>query len=112
MRTTTSRVLFGALLIGAALSAQDGPRGHWTGSIDVPDHALTVEIDLDKTAKGWVGSMAVPAQKVSGLPLEVSFTNGKWTFRMKGGADVPTFTGTLSADGLTLSVDFARGVQP
>jgi len=109
MRTTTNRVLLVALLISAALSAQEGPRGHWTGSIDVPDHAVTVEIDLDKTAKGWVGSMAVPAQKVSGLPLEVSFTNGKWTFRMKGGADVPTFTGTLSADGLTLSVDFAQG---
>ena len=110
MRTTMSRVLFGALLISAALSAQDGPRGHWTGSIDIPGHTAAVEIDLDKTAKGWVGSMALPVQKASGIPLEaIAFTNGQWTFRIKGLPEAPTFTGTLSADGLTLSGDFTQG---
>ena len=110
MKTATSRVLFGALLIATALSAQDGPRGHWTGSIDVPGHVAAVEVDLDRTAKGWVGSMAVPSQKASGIPLEaISFTNGEWTFRIKGLPEAPTFTGTLSADGLTLSGDFTQG---
>jgi hypothetical protein len=110
MRTTTNRVLFVALLISAALSAQDGPRGRWTGSIDIPGHTAAVEIDLDKTAKGWVGSMALPVQKASGIPLEaIAFADGKWTFRIKGLPEAPTFTGTLSADGLTLSGDFAQG---
>ncbi|MGD0000716.1 MAG: hypothetical protein ABSE21_11520 [Bryobacteraceae bacterium] len=110
MRTTTNRVLLVALLISAALSAQDGPRGRWTGSIDIPGHTAAVEIDLDKTAKGWVGSMALPVQKASGIPLEaIAFADGKWTFRIKGLPEAPTFTGTLSADGLTLSGDFAQG---
>ncbi|MGD0577428.1 MAG: hypothetical protein ABSC08_00715 [Bryobacteraceae bacterium] len=107
---TTSRILFAALLIAGALSAQDGPRGHWTGSIEIPDRPLAVEIDLDKTATGWVGSMAIPAQNASGLPLEaIAFADGKWTFRIKGGPGEPTFTGTLSADGKTLSGEFTQG---
>ena len=106
----TSRILFGALLIAGVLSAQDGPRGHWTGSIAIPDHPLAVEVDLDKTAAGWVGSIAIPAQNASGLPLEaIAFADGKWTFRIKAGPGQPTFTGTLSADGLTLSGDFTQG---
>lgn len=109
MQTTTSRVLFGMVLIAAALWAQDGPRGHWTGSIDVPGHAAAVEIDLDTTAEGWVGSMAIPSQKASGIPLEaITFTNGECTFRIKGLPGEPTFTATLSADGLTLSGDFTE----
>jgi len=106
----TSRILFGALLIAGVLSAQDGPRGHWTGSIAIPDHPLAVEVDLDKTAAGWVGSIAIPAQNASGLPLEaIAFADGKWTFRIKAGPGQPTFTGTLSADGQTLSGDFTQG---
>jgi hypothetical protein len=109
MKTRTNCILFGVLLIAGALSAQDGPRGHWTGNIDIPDHALAVEIDLDKTAKGWVGSIAIPAQNASGMPLEaIAFANGKCTFRIKGAPGEPTFTGTLSADGKTLSGDFTQ----
>src|SRR5208283_244712 len=109
MRAATRGILFGALLIATALSAQDSPRGHWTGIIDVPGHALAVEIDLDTTAQGWIGSMAIPAQHASGLPLEaITFTNGQWTFRIKGGPDLPAFTGTLSADGSTLSGEFTQ----
>lgn len=107
---TTSRTFLGALLIAGALWAQDGPRGHWTGNIDLPDQALAVEIDLDKAADGWVGSITIPAQNASGLPLDaITFTNGKCTFRIKGVPGEPTFNGTLSAEGKTLSGDFAQG---
>ncbi len=109
MRAATSRILFLAWLIATALLAQDGPRGHWAGIIDVPGHALAVEIDLDTTAQGWIGSMAIPAQHASGLPLEaITFANGQWTFRIKRGSDLPVFTGTLSVDGSTLSGDFTQ----
>ncbi len=57
--------------------AQDGPRGHWTGSIEIPGQSMAMEVDLDKTANSWAGSIAIPAQNVSGLPLEpITFTNG------------------------------------
>jgi hypothetical protein len=107
---TKNLTLFGVLLMAGALSAQDGPRGHWTGTIDIPDHPLAVEIDLDKTANHWVGSISIPAQNASGLPLEaITFTKGKWAFRIKGAPGEPTFSGTLSADGKTLSGDLTQG---
>ena len=107
---TTSRILLGAFLIAGALWAQDGPRGHWTGSIELPDQSLGLEIDLDKDATGWIGSVAIPAQNASGIPLEaIGFTDGKCTFRIKGAPGQPTFTGTLSADGKTLSGEFTQG---
>lgn len=110
MKTTKNITLFVVLLRAGALLAQDGPRGHWTGTIDIPDHAMAVEIDLDKAANGWVGSISIPAQNASGLPLEaITFTNGKCAFRIKGAPGEPTFSGSLSADGKTLSGGFTQG---
>jgi hypothetical protein len=110
MKVGNSFALFGVLLITGALSAQDGPRGHWTGNIEVPGHSLGVEIDLDKTAGGWVGSISIPEQHASGLPLEaIAIADRKCSFRIKGGPGQPTFNGTLSADGKTLAGDFTQG---
>lgn len=92
------------------ISAQEGPRGHWSGVVEVPDHPLNMELDLDKTGSGWIGSISMPAQNVTGLPLEpIAFTNGKWVFRIKGGPGNPTFTATLAAEGKTLTGDFTQG---
>jgi hypothetical protein len=69
-----------------------------------------MELDLDKGPNGWIGSISIPAQNASGIPLEaIAFTNGKCTFHLKGAPGDPTFTGTLSADGKTLSGDFTQG---
>ena len=112
MKTAKARIALGVLLIGGVLAAQDGPRGHWTGSIDVPGQSLDVEVDLDKTANGWTGSITIPAQHASGLPLEaIGVEKDKCTFRIKGAPGEPTFTGTLSADGKTLPGDFTQGGQ-
>ena len=90
--------------------AQDGLRGHWTGSVEIPDHSLAMEVDLDKAANGWIGSISIPDQNASGIPLDaISFADGKCTFRLKGVPGDPTFTGTLSADGKTMSGDFTQG---
>jgi hypothetical protein len=84
--------------------------GTWSGAVEIPDHALAMEIDLDKVADGWIGSISIPAQNASGIPLEaIAFTNGKCTFRIKGAPGAPTFTGTLTADGKTMSGDFTQG---
>lgn len=108
--TAKNPILLGALLVAGGLSAQDGPRGHWTGTIDIPNQALAVEIDIDKAANGWVGSISIPAQSVSGLPLEaITVANGKCTFRIKAAPGQPSFSGTLSADGKSLSGDFTQG---
>jgi hypothetical protein len=85
-------------------------RGHWSGTVDTElVDAIVMEVDLDKTADGWIGSVSIPAQNASGMPLDrITFTDGKATFHLKGG---PTYTGTLSADGKTLDGTFAQGPQ-
>jgi hypothetical protein len=112
MKTAMNRIGMGALWIAGGLSvwAQDGPRGHWSGSVEVPNHTLAMEVDLDKRANGWIGSISIPAQNVSGVPLEgITSANGKCTFHIKGAPGDPTFTGTLSADGKTMTGDFTQG---
>jgi hypothetical protein len=93
-----------------SISAQSDMRGHWTGDLETSNATLSLEVDLDKTATGWVGSVSIPAQKASGLPLDaISFSEGKGSFRIKGAPGDPTFTGTLSADGKTLQGEFSQG---
>jgi len=93
-----------------ALSAQSDMRGHWSGTIDTPAGALVMEVDLDKTASGWIGSVSIPAQGASGLPLDaISFQDAKGSFKIKGGPGDPGFTGTLSTDGKILDGNFTQG---
>ncbi len=87
-------------------------KGHWSGSIDSPVGPMVVEVDLDKAADGWIGSVSIPAQNAAGIPLEqISFANGKGSFHVKAGAAGPTFEGTLSADGKTLDGAFTAAGQ-
>jgi hypothetical protein len=112
MNIAINRIGIGALWMAGALSvwAQDGPRGHWSGTVEVPDHPLVMEVDLEKGANGWIGSVSIPAQNASGIPLDaITFSNGKCTFRLKGAPGDPTFAGTLSADGKTMAGDFTQG---
>jgi hypothetical protein len=92
------------------LSAQSDMRGHWSGSLDTPNGSLGIEVDLDKTATEWIGSISIPLQNASGLPLDaISFADGRGTFRIKGAPGDPTFAGTLSADGKTLDGQLTQG---
>lgn len=103
-------IWLGVLVMAGSAWAQEGARGHWSGAIEVPGQALGVEVDLDKTVKGWVGFVGIPAQNMSGMPLEaIAFQDGKWTFRIKGIPGEPTFTGAISADGKAMSGDFKQG---
>jgi hypothetical protein len=99
-----------ALLAAGTLLAQDGPRGHWTGAIELPNQSLSVEVDIDKVADAWIGAISIPAQNSIGIPLSgISQTDGKWVFHIKGGPGDPTFKGAISTDGNTLSGDFTQG---
>jgi uncharacterized protein len=98
------------LMAGAAMYAQDSPRGHWRGSIEIPGQPMAIEVDLDRTASDWIGSVSIPSQNASGIPLDgISVANQKCSFRIKGVPGDPTFKGTLSADAATISGDFIQG---
>jgi hypothetical protein len=110
MKTISAKVIFLWLASAAFLAAQSDMRGHWSGSIDTPAGSLVMEVDLDKTEAGWIGSVSIPQQNASGLPLDsISFDGGKGRFRIKGAPGDPTFAGTLSADGKTLDGQFSQG---
>jgi len=106
-----SRLAILPVVIAMSLYAQDGPRGHWTGGEQIPGRApLVVEIDLDRVADGWVGSLSIPAQNATGIPLEaITYANGKCSFRIKGMPGDPTYTGTLSPDGKVFEGNYTEG---
>jgi hypothetical protein len=109
MNTVVKALSLAALLLPAGLYAEDGLRGHWTGALDLPDHSMALQVDLDKAEKGWIGSIAIPEQR-SLLPLDqIAPAKGKWTFHIKGVPGDPTFVGTLSDDGKTITGDFTQG---
>jgi hypothetical protein len=111
MNQITRRAAMAVLwMAGIPLAAQTDMRGHWTGSLDTPAGALALEVDLDKPASGWIGSVTIPDQGVKGLPLEgIAFNDGKGSFHIKGGPGDPNFSGTLSADGKLMEGTFAQG---
>jgi hypothetical protein len=111
VRIPAAGLVLSLLLLGSfCAAAQDGPKGHWRGGVELPDRTLDMEVDLDKPAAAWIGSLSVPAQNATGIPLaDIAFTEGKVTFRMAGGANAPAFSGTLSEDGKTMSGDFSQG---
>jgi hypothetical protein len=90
--------------------AQGDMRGHWSGSMDTPAGAMVLEVDLDKAADGWIGSISIPAQGANGFPLDaITFNAGKGSFKLKGAPGGAGFTGTLSADGKKLEGTFNQG---
>lgn len=95
---------------GIVVLAQDAARGHWTGSVEVPNQPLEMEVDLDKNASGWVGALSIPAQNSTGIPLDgITFADGKGTFRIKGAPGSPTFQATLAPDGKAMTGTFSQG---
>ena len=110
MTRNTFAITFAALIYFTAL-AQDGARGHWSGKLEDPNGgALNFEVDLDKTAKGWIGSITIPEQGVSGLALQaVTFENGTITFGLlKSGDNPPVVKGQLSDDGKSIVGNFMQ----
>ncbi|HEX5473443.1 MAG TPA: hypothetical protein VFX12_02180 [Vicinamibacterales bacterium] len=95
------------LLVAAGpLAAQTSPRpsGHWTGTIEIPDHEMPLTVDLARSATGaWIGSLSIPSSTSIDVPLDtVAVDGGVLTFT----ARVPepaSFEGRLSADGTMVS---------
>ena len=111
--------LFGAATLLACAIAGDvqaqpaaasaAPAGHWEGSLEVGG-GLGIEIDLGRQGTGWRGAMTVPAQGSKGVPLaDVTVKNTTVEFAIKGAPGDPHFSGTLSADGKTISGTFTQG---
>jgi hypothetical protein len=65
------------LVVAACASAQANPEGHWEGNLKVNNSDLGISLDLAKDAKlGWIASMGVPSEKITGLVVKDVKVNG------------------------------------
>jgi len=99
-----------ALTLASQAFAQTPAAGHWEGAIAVPGQELKVAIDLKADAGKWQGTIDIPAQKLKGFPLANITASGETvTFAMPNVPGEPSFKGTVSKDGKTMSGDFSQG---
>ncbi len=77
----TARFLTGAgmaLLFASLGLAQAGPEGHWEGTLSMGNRDIGLSLDLAKNAKSeWIGSMGMPAEKMTGLVVMNIAVSGK-----------------------------------
>jgi hypothetical protein len=103
-RTVVAVALFLVSAPVARAQAPVDPSGHWEGSIQIPGSELTFEIDLAKNGKGeFAGTVNNPAERIKGLPLRTVVVEGR-SISFDARRDQP-MTGTLSADGKSISGD-------
>lgn len=117
MKTRIHLLTAGAFLflLGvASVGAQEvpSPEGHWEGAIVVPGGELGINVDLAKDGDTWSGDISIPLQQTEDFPLSNIVVDGsRVTFSMAGVPGDPSFDGTISQDGQTISGSFTQGGQ-
>jgi pimeloyl-ACP methyl ester carboxylesterase len=85
---------------GAVAQAGDEAGGHWEGRIELPNGSMGVKVDLALEAGEWTGTIDIPAQGATGLPLTgIAIEEAKKgidvRFVIDGVPGEPTFLGKL-----------------
>src|SRR5439155_8792375 len=85
------------------------PSGHWDGAIQAPGKEVKFEVDLAKNSKGELAcTFSNPAENINGYPLtNVALEGRSIRFLLKVNSGGGPFEGVLSADGKSMSGDFA-----
>jgi hypothetical protein len=82
--------------------------GRWEGSIEAPGEPLVVKVDLEQADGAWSGTIDIPAQGASDLPLsDVTVDGATVQFTIAGVPGDPTFEGTLADS--EISGEFTQG---
>ena len=108
LRTLAALLL--ALSTAPPLAAQPPSdlSGRWEGSIQAPAMEIPFVLDLVKNAGEYVGTVNLPLDRVTGLPL-LKITVDGTTVAFYARADQP-LNGTVSSDGTTVTGNyFAEG---
>jgi CubicO group peptidase (beta-lactamase class C family) len=116
-RSRSTSVLATLLVLGAVLAlglvpavfaADQGPAGHWTGTIELPGQKLEFDVDLRSGEGVWSGDITIPAQGARDLPLQgVAIDGDSVRFSIGGVPGEPTFEGKLAGD--VIAGDFTQG---
>jgi len=120
MAKTSRRMLvgWGLIVLGGSALAQlaPSPSGHWEGSIQAPNQAVAITVDLAQSPAGaWIGSMSIPMANAIDLPLgNISIQDNAVRFTIPDFPGNPALEGKLSADaaGLTGTVINPNGAIP
>jgi hypothetical protein len=101
LRTSVAVVMF--LLTTASLRAQTAvdPSGHWEGLVQAPGMDVAFQIDFAKSGSTIIGAVSVPAQQLTGLPLQRVVVDGR-SIKFQARTD-QSFDGTMSDDGGSIS---------
>jgi hypothetical protein len=93
----------------SASQATLGPSGHWVGSLEA-GQTIGMEIDLATKNGAWYGTISVPSQGSRGVPLADLVVKGNTiSFAIKGAPGDPNYSGTIGADGKTITGTFSQG---
>ncbi len=101
------------LMMGSSASyAENRVAGHWEGHIEIPGQPLVVKIDFTVKDTDWSGTIDIPVQSATGLPLSEIHVeengegiNVKFSIREVPGN--PTFDGQLQEG--VISGTFSQG---
>ena len=100
-------VLFALTVYQPVSEAQGAPdlAGRWDGTIELPDSPLEVIVKLQQAKsqqnEGWRGTIDIPAQNNTGVPLQNIQVEGKTVkFAVVDIPGEPTFDGSLSGDAI------------
>jgi pimeloyl-ACP methyl ester carboxylesterase len=107
--------LFVASLTPAGAAAQDAPDwllGDWTGTLDAGSQQIQIVYRLSTNDEGTLtGTMDVPSQGATGLPLQSITINGaevSWSFQVPGGG---SYEGARTESGNTIKGAYTQGPQ-
>jgi uncharacterized protein len=94
----------------ASSAARPDIEGHWEGAIQIPGTALDIKVDLALAGDAWSGTIDIPIQGATALPLTgIAVTGNAIKFAIKNIPGDPTFDGSL-AEG-KISGTFTQGGQ-
>src|SRR5256885_1083603 len=107
----STAVLAAALVLASvpvlAAGASPGLAGHWEGAIAIPGAAMSILVDIAKGADGaFIGTIDIPAQQAKGLKLTGVKAGDPASFAIDGVPGTPTFSGSISSDGIHLAGTF------
>lgn len=116
MKSLRPLLAFAALLLLAlpASAAETSVAGYWAGAITPPNQPLPIGVELIAPTSGsaWQGKIDIPAQGLRGFALTGIKVDGLAVeFALPGLPGDPHFSGTLSADGKSISGDFTQGAN-
>jgi hypothetical protein len=68
---------FLGLAVASLLGAQSTPAGHWEGTFNADGREIGLSFDLAQKDAGWIASMGIPAEHMTGLVVKDLVVNGK-----------------------------------